>query len=345
MGSYPPPVGGNSVHIKRLSSELFELGYKVQVIDLYGSEVIDDAIPKVYRIGGFKPYTLLKAIFLIKKINPDIIHVHVSAISRFIYIGIILHLIFSKKTLTLVTIHSGSFVSAMNSLSSFKRRMGLLSINKFDKIISVNENQNQYLLNNGFRDDKLSIIPAYLPPIESSSADLEKLIFRFESFGKPIIILSGSGLPLYGHHLVIQALLEDDYLKDNVSLLLCLYNESDESYMRSVLADIQRLPCADITYDLDPNEFAFLIKRSAIYIRPTDRDGDSVAIREANYFGLQVVASDVVPRPIFCFLFSINDVQDLKRKIKLALSSSVEKSSFPNANNFESLLEIYKSNV
>jgi glycosyltransferase involved in cell wall biosynthesis len=53
-----------------------------------------------------------------------------------------------------------------------------------------------------------------------------------------------------------------------------------------------------------------VVAQSAVFLRPTLTDGDSVAVREALAFGVPVVASDVVPRPAGVSTYPAHDLDE-----------------------------------
>src|SRR6185503_11969747 len=58
-----------------------------------------------------------------------------------------------------------------------------------------------------------------------------------------------------------------------------------------------------------------LMARSAVFVRPTFRDGDSISVREAVSLGVPVVASNVGSRPDGVALFEAGDISGLVEQI------------------------------
>ena len=67
--------------------------------------------------------------------------------------------------------------------------------------------------------------------------------------------------------------------------------------------------------DLDHEMCLALMGRSAVFVRPTYRDGDSISVREAMLLGVPVVASNVGTRPEGTILFEAGDVNGLVEKM------------------------------
>ena len=54
-------------------------------------------------------------------------------------------------------------------------------------------------------------------------------------------------------------------------------------------------------------------------VRPTNTDGDALSIREAMYFKISVIASDVTTRPENTIIFKNRDLDDFYIKCKIEL--------------------------
>ena len=59
--------------------------------------------------------------------------------------------------------------------------------------------------------------------------------------------------------------------------------------------------------------------RFDLMVRPSTTDGDSVAVREALWCGVPVVASDCVRRPPGVIVHRTGDAEDLRAKVSYAL--------------------------
>lgn len=318
IGPYPPPVGGNSIHVMRLKSAIDERCLVCNIIDLYADSK-SSAIPGVLRYPGNKILGFLKALLVLFKDDSDVVHIHVSAMKKFVLAGLPL-LFASFRSRHVLTIHSGSFNRFFDNYNMVLRWFVARLIRRFDHIITVNAEQKTLLLSLGVSADRVTLIPAFLPPSLSADVQLDALIECSRKNKQCLLITSGSGLPLYGYEVILKALHQAEFSQD-VSLYICIYNTCDDVYMSQVeeLIETYRL---DVTLlrDLTAEKFNYLLSQCDIYIRSTDRDGDAVAIREANYYGLQVIASDVVVRADFCRLFNREAPASLICEIEAAMS-------------------------
>lgn len=319
VGSFPPPYGGNSVHVRRLSALLSEI-YDVRVIDVNGSPVDTDP-PSVIRCGTLLPLNLAKACFYLRTREPQIAHFHVSAMKNFVIAGNLLIRALPRSCKRMITIHSGSFVSTFHSGGWLKAQMSTSLLRGFDCIIVVNDKQRELLVEIGCVPERVFVLPAFLPPLAVASPVVVELIKRIAGAGKQLLVSSGYGQEHYGYHHIADALeLLGDHRHD-MHLVLCVYNTYNERYLETVERALRRVVDLTVCRDLSAEEFSYVLSKCDIYIRATDRDGDAVAIREAGYFGKQVVASDIVPRPEGTILFRLGDATDLANGIGRALAN------------------------
>jgi glycosyltransferase involved in cell wall biosynthesis len=182
--------------------------------------------------------------------------------------------------------------------------------------------QKKYISSEIDQEIKIEVIPAFLAPVTVVNKSIENIFLKNKENNKLILVTSGYCLEYYGFHLVIQAVktLIKFYNKD-ICLVSCFYNEYDFSYLELIESETLNNPDFIVYKDLPPEEFSFLLSLSDIYIRATDRDGDAVAIREAEYHGLEVIASDVVKRPEGVMLFKNLDANDLAIKLNELIKS------------------------
>jgi glycogen(starch) synthase len=338
VGSYPPPYGGCSVHIMRLRDALSKL-HRVEVIDLYGEKHENDE-SWLIRCGSRKPLNALRAVIALIRRPVPLVHFHVAAMNAFLLAAFPLLAALRPGTRKILTIHSGSFVKRFENGFAWRRTLLRCVLKRFDFIITVNDEQCRYLENTGIARDRICIIPAFLPPVARASARTRSALQEL-SKRERIIISSGYGLPYYGFQVIVSALESLQAGGDRSALVLCMYNSYDEAYV----SDIERrfacgLPGLALR-DLAPEEFAWLLERCDVYVRATDRDGDAVAIREAQFYGKPVIASDCVERPADVNLFKTNDVCSLANALSRSNLITSASGDADQAAGFTTLLSIY----
>ncbi len=344
IGAYPPPIGGNSVHIKRLRDELCARDICCDVADIYGMPDSTESPDKgVYRVGPAGVVAVWRAIGVMRKEVYDVIHFHVSATDRFVYAGLVLLLAMPGRAKSIVTVHSGSFSDNYRALPCVKKFLLRFVFRRFDRIITVNRDQQTVLELMGVDERARDVIPAYLPPKMQPCSVADRAIGRLRKDGRLLMITSGYGTPLYGYHTIIAAIKNSAALRGKVSLLLCIYNRISEPYMTELKHSIADLGFVEILYNLSPEQFAYTLSRGDLYIRATNTDGDAVAVREAANFGVPVLASDASERPSYCALFRTGDSSDLILRLREHLDSprSIHKASDTLSSTADRIVALY----
>lgn len=334
VGSYPLPYGGNSVHVQRLQRALAP-EFLVRVIDAYGEpQPGDDAT--VVRCGrGLRGR--LRVLLALRRSRAGIVHFHVSGMDRFLVASIPLLGAIRRRKRLILTIHSGSFVRSFAAGPAWRRTWLRMLAERFDRILTVNDEQRSLLESVGVARERIAVIPAFLPPLATPSTRVRRIVDSLESNAR-IIVTSGCGVPHYGFALVLDAV-ERLATDGGCTLVVCSYDAYDETYM----AGLMKRAGSHVAFarDLDPGEFAWLLQRSDTYVRATDRDGDAVAIREAMSFGTTVVASDCVARPPGSILFRTGDLGSLVRALHASSAAPEGPPTNDGAANLRAIRNIY----
>jgi len=343
VGMYPPPYGGITVHIERLKRILDKSrNYKCYVLDLSGVESNEkNKNRNIILVKGNKIVRLIKALVRIKRFKGDIIHFHVSAFGNFKYVGILL-VHSNNQAKKILTIHSGSFIQNYKKGSWIQKKMVIWSLKSFDYIISVNKLQANFIRENLKIKSRIVVIPAFLPPVYPENIILKDEISSFKKKFQKVIVTSGFMLRYYGFHIIIEAFNEiaNSHLF-RAGLIIVYYTKEDLSYKNEILNMVKGKANIKMYSSLDPASFATILRECSIFVRATDRDGDAVALREAAFFNKQVIASDCVERPKGVLLFKTMDKNDLKEKMKIALSDPNYGKAESSEKYGEKLIQLY----
>lgn len=351
IGAYPPPYGGNSIHIQRLHRLCKVKGMDCVVLNPYrGFSNLNEE--DVIEFRGNAVFRILNLISSLRKFSRNeyrIVHIHVTALEKFRYVGIPI-LLACRGFKKVLTIHGGDFIEVYEKGNFLRRRLIQYLVSRFDKIITVNNEQKEFLITEfGIAAQRVVIIPAFLPPLLnrnftfSESANLifevTKLRSKFDKLG----LVAGYILPLYGFHDVLDALNSVRKLGVKLGLIFVFYTESDKKYESQLMERINKISGVLILRDIKPEAFIEILKYCDVFIRPTYLDGDSIALREAIYLGKQVIASDCVKRPDGCVLFKLGDTDDLARKlVDVARDENLGIVSDVMVENGERILKVYK---
>lgn len=320
VGAYPPPIGGNAIHIQRLSLACRRRGIECFVVDMYGQRA-SDTPEWVYRPGGGEARRLAGAVGWLSRRSWDLVHFHVSSMDRFLWAAWPLLLATARFKSRLITIHSGSFVREMGARCLGFRTAAAHLLGKFSLIITVSQEQKEFLSHVMKLDPRrIEVIPAFIPPDAVENDHLPATIGDIAGRA-PLIVGSGYAKPVYGHHLLLEAVRRLQASGMNVSLVLALYSKYDQGYLHQLEAVAKTIDRCAITKDLSPQEFNSLLAKADLYVRTSFTDGDSVAVREALYRGCPVLASDCVQRPQGVSLFRTGSIEALYDSLQLLLAT------------------------
>jgi hypothetical protein len=88
--------------------------------------------------------------------------------------------------------------------------------------------------------------------------------------------------------------------------------------------------------------FLAMLRQIHVFVRPTATDGDSLALKEAAWFGRKLIATDVVPRPKGTLLFRYGDAEGLARQIRTALVEPSAGLCEPGVDGGQIILDMYR---
>lgn len=158
LGVYPPPLGGVSIHVKRLIHGLNK--YRLIFLINYGSKVKGfEYIENIHSL----PFYIFSLLWKRRRI----IHVHSNS-----YVIFLLLLLFGIRHKIGVTLHNQR-IARMKS--SFKQFVFTSFFHRADFII-LNSKKYSDILVQKYRlsENRLHVIPAFIPPMKSESCGLPK---------------------------------------------------------------------------------------------------------------------------------------------------------------------------
>ncbi|MDZ4245766.1 MAG: hypothetical protein U1D67_01465, partial [Dehalococcoidia bacterium] len=196
LGSLPPPAGGFSVGLQRLTEGLEAEGYDYKVYDLLnkrrtspgGSENIGNRLWWLLRYFLSAGEDLICCHYLDWRIR--------TAVGMMALLG--------KKTL--ISIGGQSLSDSLEKGSWFRRKLIALALRHYSFVIAHNHAINQLCLSLGVKDERLAIIPGFIPPRlkESDIAAIPQEIGEFMASHNPVITANAfdtvfyRGQDLYG---------------------------------------------------------------------------------------------------------------------------------------------------
>jgi len=235
----------------------------------------------------------------------DIAHIHY--LKRWkILVALFLGKIFAKKNI--LTYHGSDFHPDTKRLDQYIYRL-------LDGIVVLNE----LVLKRCKQLDATKVVlltPIFQEGLTNRNSQLVSY-FKKEKDTKYILLYASrkdffNNMEVYGCHFVFSLL---DILSEHYTLVFLDPNECYKD-------DIKNINMKKIIYIDKPVDFANLLLSVDIYIRPTSRDGNSIAILEALSVNIPVLASDVVDRGTGVETYKHNDSKDFINKINTILTAS-----------------------
>lgn len=352
----PPPYGGVTVYVKRLSDRLRSEGYEVG--GYYTEECKDQSIissPIYFKEKSYcgshnrvvKAFTqmfrMLKNTFQMWPFS--IVHYHGLENLKFIWF---LYKYCRKQVV--ITVHS-------MMIESFYRRTDRINKHYMQKLAeadiqwtAVSEQARECMLRLPFSfKNEIPVIAAYVPiPNEAQiplAKDMQDYIHQHEQniafYARSFMY--NDGVDVYGLNEAIKlyADIVSNY-KANVGLIFCLSENKDTDKINGLYLYAKELGIYDKIYwqigAIDNiNE---LWQNVDVYIRPTSTDGDSVAVREVLDQGTKVVASDVCWRPDGVISYQFGNGDDFLTKTIHALKCGRAKVT-PNFNCYNAMKQVF----
>ncbi len=306
MGYYPPPLGGISVHVKRLGELLEKL----------------DIDHRIYAIGGrdFRSRHLetfsnrrkwsLRYLFRRKE---DLIHCHTMGWSEKAF-----YLILAKLTRRKILYTFHSYRDGIQTQKGIYR-WSLKFVRRFgDAFIAVGRDDYDKMLADGFDEKRMELIPGFIAPVDEP-VELPSDISGFMKEQQVVLCANAanmnrySGEDLYGIDLCVELVGRlKEKGKDRVGCVFFLADATDLDYFERLKDRVKELGVVDrFLFTHDKIDFYQVMRRCDIFIRPTNTDGDAISVREALYYGVPAIASDVVRRPEGTLTFKNRDIEDL----------------------------------
>lgn len=186
-------------------------------------------------------------------------------------------------------------------------------------------------------ESKIFVQNAFLPPpLEDEPkilASYEPETFDFIKRRKPLIVANAfrlvewsDGTDLYGLDMCVELMKRLKAVYPSAGLLFAL---ADAEYRSGYLAMMKR---RIEQYGLTENfhfmtgqkELWPIFKNADLMVRPTCTDGYAVSIAEAIYLGCPTIASDIVERPVETIPFRSRDDEDFYNKVGMILKQGEE---------------------
>jgi glycosyltransferase involved in cell wall biosynthesis len=345
VGTYPPPIGGVSIHIQRLTQYLGKAGLDYLCIDI--SRVIDKKkdMSNVLQLSWKKTLLLL---FLHEK--SEILHFH-----NFSFKNTFLYFLLSFRHTVILSFHNERFLDVFALHGRMLSKLAILMANSLSYVV-VDNNDCVTLAGTIIKDKKkIIMIPEFIPPSKVLPIK-DRTILEFRR--KHQYLLSSTAFQisfyndqdLYGLDMLVKLM---DKLVNasrmDVGLVFLLPDIGDEQYFNYIKEQINLFNIREHFLIITGPVFEApaLWKMSEAVVRATNTDGNSLTVLEALSLGVPVIASDCVERPDGVVLSKTRDIDDLYEKAtKVLLNQEYYRGKIEGIrydNNAGRFLELYQT--
>lgn len=333
VGSYPPPHGGQSVHIQNLLRYLRGQGLEVRVFNTGSNKDLrEDRVVNIASSGSLLTTLLFGSRF-------KLLHVHVSSAEDYGKLAPVGLAALVKGFPWLTTIHSGGSADRLRAASLLRRMASQALLARARKIICVNPTLREEL-SNLVGPETMVVIPPF--SVDFSGSPLAAELEGFLADHAPIISCVGLYEPVYGFDQVVALMTRVREVYPKAGLLL-IGDMKNADWCRALITGLGLEKHVKLCGNLAHQECLAVISRSALFLRPTRYDGDSLSVREALALGVRVVASATDFRPAGVTLYQTGVLQDLVDKALVALGNSGTGASLSanDHSNLEQVRQLY----
>jgi glycosyltransferase involved in cell wall biosynthesis len=331
LGINPPPLGGISVHVQRVTHKFRAQNNAVFVFD---------AEKRTRGLWGFCVHQMRLISFLLKH-KPDLVYHHTVTCffrGRLLELSFVLAL---KKLLGFNLIMVDHVSRFWGRQSWLYKKIANLFLRGLDQQVLVGSSTyTSYRKNKIFLGKCWSVEAAFLPPDLDSEHEIvaaySSELHAFLQTHSPVILANASKLvlfqesvgsnmsvqkELYGFDLCLASMQELRHHYPTLGLAFVLAGAGDEKLFAHLKKAIEKNESVYFMYQC-PVELWPLIKRVDLFVRPTLSDGASVSVQEALWVGTPTLASDVCERPAGTVLFKTGDQEDFVKKVMQVLSKN-----------------------
>jgi len=198
-----------------------------------------------------------------------------------------------------------------------------LTFKRLHKIICVNQRTADTLASVGIPEETFSVIPAFLPQEKLEPETISKETSDFVENHSPVLTGYVSKIYLYNGHdryggdmmIDLAGRLKKDFPEVGVILVIPNPDDENKKKIEDYNKTIRELDIVDnvhiCTRELD---LTALFQKSDVHIRPSNTDGDPIAVRESLFFDIPTVASDCTYKPEGTIFHKDRDCNDFGLK-------------------------------
>lgn len=336
LGPYPPPEGGINRNMLAIREELEAGGHRCSII----------AVAKSTRVtpekGVYHPRTPQGVIKLLKKLDYDILHLHVGGEINKRFLSLIAVCAFFGRGKSVLTVHSGGYPFSKEGKAARRNSIRGAIFRRYEKIIAVNPLIAEVFERYGVEKEKISVIYPFVLRNPDESVEIPKKLKEFAEKHSPFLLTVCLLEDTYDLFMQIDAMQRVLRKLPDAGLMI-IGSGSLEADLKKAIAG---KPYADrifLTGDVEHKITLHLINKADILLRTTLFDGDAIAVREALFLDTPIIATDNKMRPEGVHLIPIHNENALVEMIeRLMMRGRVIKTAKPeDRRNITEVLSIY----
>jgi len=335
LGPYPPPEGGITQNMLAIRDRLLMRGDRCSIVATSKStRVVEE--PDVHY-----PRSATELISLIRKIDHDVLHLHVGGdITRRV-----LSLMLAASTLgkrPVLSFHSGGYSTTPEAIKAKPNSARGRIFGQFSRIVPVNEELADVFGRYGVPEGKIAVIAPFALTPPDPSVELRGDIAAFAESHSPLLLSVGGLEPDYEPLFLIDAMERMLAEHPNAGLMI-VGGGSMKGEAEAAATNGGYTNAICLAGDLPHAQTLDLISRADAMLRITLFDGDAISVREALFVGTPVIATDNGMRPGGVRLIPNGDTQALVRNITDVLSQPLERPQtlVPDYSNIDKVLALY----
>jgi glycosyltransferase involved in cell wall biosynthesis len=321
VGCLPPPIGGISSFNRNLLGRLGSAGVEVQVL------ATNPEVDRRLRRPLFGQLGLFVRVARAWAAGGVLLHVSDATSYKRLILWLLLASLVRKRFL--VTFHNLDYSRKTIRMFWPGRRYRLAerlladALRWLADVIVVNEEMRSILTESfGFTPNSVAVIPAFIHADDRSRLD-PGIAARIE--GRYVIAASGwvtlvEGADVYGLDQIVELAVRAREHPEIIVVVFLLNTDRVTGAERAYLSElfVRQAGLPNLVFHRSRGSLQPLLMKADIFIRTTLSDGDALSIREAMYYGVRVVASDVVKRPAGVLTYRTGDADDLWEKVRAA---------------------------
>lgn len=334
LGPYPPPEGGISRNMLAIRDELEIQGHQCSIIATSKStKIVPDK-------NVYYPPTPSKLVKLLKKLDYDVLHLHIGGEITKRVLALIAVCAFYGRGKSVLTVHSGGYPSSKEGKNAKRISIRAEIFRRFERIVAVNSVIAEVFKKYGISEKKIRIVYPFSHKRPDKSVEIPRKLKDFAAKHEPFLLTVGGLEDLYDLPVQIEALEKVIKTLPNAGLMI-VGSGILEDDLKQIIGKTSYADRILLAGNLPHEMTLHLINDCDILLRTTKFDGDAIAIREALFLETAVIATDNKMRPGGVHTIPVGDAESLAQKV-LIISKAGKKIKQEKSDDSENIIEIIK---